>query len=228
LLMKNVKSANEEKAELLLECPLFKGLSGDSALQMASRAAIRKYDKGERLFVEGDDAKGFFLLLEGKIKVFKTSQQGREQILHIFEPPAPVGEVPTFEGGAYPAEAQALSATKVFYIERHGFLEIAKKNPDVLLSLLAILSRRLRNLVELLSDISFREVTARLAKYLLSSGRDQFELPVSKKLLSGELGTIPETLSRSLSALENEGLIKVDGKEIIISGRKQLERLSKL
>jgi CRP/FNR family transcriptional regulator, dissimilatory nitrate respiration regulator len=226
--MKNENPGSKEKSVLLLKFPLFQQLSGEALLQLASYSRSKKYAKGEGLFFEGDEAKGFFLLLEGKVKVFRTSPQGRQQIIHIIEPFAPIGEVPAFEGGNYPADAQAITAVKAFYLERNSFLEIARKQPAVLLSMLAILSRRLRNLVELLSDISLREVTSRLARYLLSEGRDQFKLSVSKKLLSGKLGTIPETLSRSFAALEKEGIVRIGNKDVIIIDRKQLEKLSEL
>jgi len=226
--MKGLALPAEKKAEILLQFPLFKDLDTGSAGQLASLCSARRYEKGESVFSEDEPAGGFFLLYEGKIKVSRTSKQGREQIIHIFEPFSPVGEVPAFEGGAYPADARALTAVKAFHVGRDAFMEIARRNPSLLLSMLAILSRRLRTVVELLFDISFREVTSRLAKYIQCEGRERFRLPVSKKTLSAELGTIPETLSRSFSALEKEGAIKIEKNEIVVTGRRQLERLSNL
>ena len=226
--MKALAMTAGKKLETLLQFSLFKELEEREASQIASLCSVRKYEKGESLFLEDDEASGFFLLFEGKIKVSRTSRQGKEQIIHIFEPFTPVGEVPAFEGGKFPADGRALTAVKAFHLDRKAFLDVAGKNPRLLMSMLAILSRRLRTVVELLFDLSFREVTSRLAKYISARRSKRFRLPVSKKTLSAELGTIPETLSRSFSALEKEGAITIDGSEIVVINERQLEKLSNL
>lgn len=186
---------------------------------------------GTNFFSEGDDAIGFYVILSGKVKIFKLSQEGKEQIFHILEDHEPFGEAAVFAGEHYPASAQALAETPVLFFPRHKFVELISREPSLALSMLALLSMRLRKLTRLVENLSLKEVPGRLAAYLLykinSNGSSAtIELDVSKNQMAGLLGTIPETLSRILKRMTDEKLIKADARTISILDKKGLSELA--
>ncbi|HQN19547.1 MAG TPA: Crp/Fnr family transcriptional regulator, partial [Syntrophobacteraceae bacterium] len=141
------------------------------------------------------------------------------------------GEVPMFAGGSYPAHAETLEATRVLFFPREAFLQLLRKEPSLALNMLGILSQRLRRFTHLIEDLSLKEVPGRLAAYLLylSNRRkdsDAFELDITKAQLASFLGTIPETLSRILSRMSQQGLIWVEGRRIRLLNRNTLESLA--
>jgi CRP/FNR family transcriptional regulator len=194
--------------------------------------AVRKYySRGQNFFAEGDDGIGFYIVLSGKVKVFKLSPEGKEQIFHILEAPEPFAEAAVFAGEHYPASAQALSETLVLFFPRQKFVELINQEPSLALSMLALLSRRLRKLTMLVESLSLKEVPGRLAAYLLylhehNHDTATIELDISKNQMAGLLGTIPETLSRILKRMNDENLIKVTTRSIAILDKKGLADLS--
>lgn len=161
------------------------------------------------------------MVISGKVKVFKLSSEGKEQILHIFGPGEPFGEVPVFTGVEFPATAEAIKESQIFFFPRDAFVGLIKKNPDLALNMLAVLSRRLRRFTLLIEDLSLKEVPGRLAAYLLylsemDKGGQDLELDISKSQLASLLGTIPETLSRILGRMNKKELIESDGPRIRI------------
>ena len=187
----------------------FQGLEPELIEQLASIAFFKKYRQGEIIFQEGDPGLGFHLVAEGRVKVFKSGPDGKEQILHLFGPGEPFGEVAIFLGRGYPAWAQALSATVTVFFPREALRRLISQNPDLAFGLMAILSQRLVRFAALVENITLREVPARLAAFLidLAQGRDRVELTLSKGQLASLLGTTPETISRALGRLKSAGLI---------------------
>lgn len=211
--------------------PLFKGLSPKQCTALGAIAVRKYYSRGQNFFAEGDDGIGFYIVLSGKVKVFKLSPEGKEQIFHILEAPEPFAEAAVFAGEHYPASAQALSETLVLFFPRKKFVELINQEPSLALSMLALLSRRLRKLTMLVESLSLKEVPGRLAAYLLylhEHNRDSatIELDISKNQMAGLLGTIPETLSRILKRMNDENLIKVTTRSIVILDKKGLADLS--
>ena len=187
--------------------------------------------KGESFFSEGDEANGFYIILSGKVKVFKLSADGKEQIFHILETPEPFGEAAVFAGENYPACAQALVQTQVLFIPSRSFVDLISKEPSLALSMLALLSMRLRKLTTLVENLSLKEVPSRLAAYLLllndrNGSKSSIELDVSKNQMASLLGTIPETLSRILKRMADEELIKADARTISILDKDGLADLA--
>jgi len=171
------------------------------------------------------------VIISGKVKIFKVSWEGKEQTLHIFGPGEPFGEVPVFGGQQFPANAEALEKGRIFFFPREDFSGLIKKNPDLALNLLAVLSKRLRRFTSLIEDLSLKEVPGRLAAYLLSlsesrEGAMDLELEFSKGQLASILGTIPETLSRILGRMSNKGLIESHGPRIRLLDLQGLQELS--
>ena len=211
--------------------PLFKGLPPAQIRELASIAVYKPHKKGERIFSEGEEATGFYVLIAGRVKVSKLAFDGKEQILHILDIQEPFGEVPVFAGELFPANAEAMEDSKILFLPREGFIHLIEKEPSVAMNMLALLSRRLRQFSSLIENLSLKGVPARLASYLLylsqrQPNTDLLELDIPKALLANFLGTIPETLSRILAKMTQEGLVDVDGRRIKLLNRRALEDLA--
>lgn len=217
--------------QTLSSVPLFNGLGTEQLEQIAAIAVQRRLVRGQRIFDEGDPGEGFYIVAEGRVKIFKTAPDGKEQILHIFGPGNPFGEVPVFAGQRFPASAMALDAVTIVYLPRGGFVRLIAHHPTLALNMLAVLSMRLREFTVQIEHLALKEVPARLAAYLLALSAEQrndrqVTLNVTKTLLASILGTIPETLSRMLARMSAEGLIQVDNREIALLDRQGLEDLA--
>jgi CRP/FNR family transcriptional regulator, dissimilatory nitrate respiration regulator len=211
--------------------PLFEGLSPKQCTALGAIAVRKYYSKGQNFFAEGDEGIGFYIILSGKVKVFKLSPEGKEQIFHILEAPEPFAEAAVFAGEHYPASAQALAETLVLFFPRQKFVDLISREPSLSLAMLALLSQRLRKLTMLVENLSLKEVPGRLAAYLLylherNGPSPVIELEVSRNQMAGLLGTIPETLSRILKRMTDEKLIKADTRSISILDQKGLIELA--
>jgi len=209
--------------QILKISELFSQLDDNALDEIASAAVIRKVARGEMLFHEGDPAHSFFIVDSGKIKVFKLSPEGKEQILMIAQTGDSVAEAALFSGGAFPASAQSMENTELLAINREKFVSLLGRNPDLAVNLIARLSGLLRQMTRLVEGLSLTDVTTRLAHYLNSqrntdTGNQPTEITLSEKktTLASQLGTIPETLSRSLAKLVREEIIAVNGPRITI------------
>lgn len=210
---------------------LFKGLSADELGQLERISEARDYDKGEMLFLEGTAGVGFYVVVQGQVKVYKMSFDGREQILHILGPGDPLGEVPVFAGTTYPANAQAMSRANLRFFPRNKLIELYRESPSLAMNMLAVLSRRLREFTVMIENLSLKEIPQRLATYLvhqqsLKPVSARVKLSVTKGVLSNILGASQETLSRVLGKMSQEGLIEVQGKEISLLDMERLKRLA--
>jgi CRP/FNR family transcriptional regulator len=212
------------------------GLPGDQ-LERLSRIVIREdYAKGDTIFSEGDQGRGFFIAENGSVKIYKLSFDGKEQILHIFGPGEPFGEVPIFTGKPFPANAMALKNSKLLLFPRKDFIDFISQDPSLALNMLGILSIRLRQLTVQIENLSLKEVPGRLASHLIWLAHHQNDtgavrLDISKGQLASLLGTIPETLSRILSKMNTQNLIDVKGRDIVIldyNGLKDLADFGRL
>ncbi|ROQ90170.1 Crp/Fnr family transcriptional regulator [Desulfosoma caldarium] len=219
------------KMECLSHGLLFENLSRDQLARLAAMCTECLYRKGEAIFAEGKKAEGFYVVCSGRVKVYKVSFDGREQILHLFDAGNILGEVPVFTGGTYPAHAEALTDVEALFIPRNAFIRFIQEDNSLALSMLAVLSRKLRHFTALVETLSLKEVPGRLASYLLylnerNPSADTVDLDVTKTHLAAVLGTIPETLSRIFSKMVAAGLIEVQGRSILIKDREGLAALS--
>ncbi len=223
-----------EKTLLALSrIPLFHGLSREELLRFHAIGQEKSFARGEWIFSDGDEGEGFFVILEGGVKIFKLSPAGKEQILHLFGPGDSFGEVAVFEGGSFPANAQTLQKTRVVFFPRTAFRALLRRHPDLALKLLADLSRKLREFTLQIESLALKEIPSRLASYLLYLAREQagngkeVTLGISKGELARLLGTIPETLSRIFGRLSGQGLIRVTGRRIALLDPVGLEALAR-
>jgi CRP-like cAMP-binding protein len=212
--------------------PLFQGLDRKHYDQLAMIVTDRVFQKGETIFGEEDEGTGFYVVLSGRVKIFKLSPEGKEQILHIFGPGEPIGEVAVFTGRRFPASAEALEETRAFFFARKEFMDLIRRDPSLALNMLAVLSQRLRRFSVLIENLSLKEVPGRLATYLLylqeeKKGGGDLLLEIPKNQLASLLGTIPETLSRILARMNREAFIESTGtRKVRILNRKGLEELA--
>lgn len=217
-------------ASFIANVPLFEGLPEKQILHLAHIAIVRKVKRGELIFSEGQEATGFYVSVRGRIKIFKVSPEGKEQILHIMGFQEPFGEVPVFSGTSFPASAQAIEEGVLVFFPRVAFVDLVRGDPSLAMNMLAVLSRRLRQFANLIEELSLKEVPGRLASYLIylsekSKGVDTIELDIPKTLLAHFLGTIPETVSRTLARMSADGLIRMKGRKITLLDRRRLEEL---
>ncbi len=215
----------------LLDTPLFKGLSKSQVDEICAIVVDRQYRRGQSIFMEGDEADGFYIVADGQVKIFKTSVEGKEQILHIYGPGNPFGEVPVFSGSRFPANAQALVNSRILFMPRSAFVRLIAANPSLSMNMLGELSMRLRQFTVQIENLSLKEVPSRLASYLTVLAEEQGQpdsvlLTISKGQLASLLGTIPETLSRIFAKMTAQNLIQVNGKEIHLLDKPGLEDLA--
>jgi CRP/FNR family transcriptional regulator len=215
----------------LSQVDLFNGLSLQELDEVSRIVWDREYKKGEMIFFDGDEGVGFYIVINGRVKVYKVSPDGKEQIMHIFGPDQPFAEVPVFEGSCYPANAEAMEQSRLFYFPKKDFIKLIHENPSLAINMLASLSQRLKQFSNLIEALSLKEVPGRLASYLLylsdkKGSIDEFELDITKSQLASFLGTIPETLSRIFSKLANKELARINGPQIVILDRTGLEDLA--
>jgi len=208
----------------------FRLLKEEQVDDLAAISSIHKYQAGELIFSQGEEARSFFILLGGKVQIYKISREGKEMILHLFGPGDIFAEVPVFSGiPQYPANSLCIEDTEVLAIQGAPFQALVRQNPDVGLSLLSVFAQRLHKFSEIIEDLSLRAVDSRLAKYLLSvseNSPDKAVIYIHKKTLAAILGTIPETLSRTFKKLADQQLIQVDDNRIHLLDRGQLAELA--
>lgn len=217
--------------QLLSQADLFKGLTSDQLEAVARIVIEREFSKGQLIFSDGDEGTGFYLVIQGRVKVYKLSPDGKEQIMHIFGPGQPFAEVPVFEGSRYPANAETLERAKLLFFPKKAFIDLIRTSPSLGMNMLASLSQRLKQFSNLIETLSLKEVPGRLAAYLLylsdkNGSIDEFKLDIAKSQLASMLGTIPETLSRIFAKMGSRDLVRINGPEIVILDREGLEDLA--
>jgi CRP/FNR family transcriptional regulator len=217
--------------DIIAGIPLFHGLHKKQLEEVVNITTDQTFQKGQTVFSEGEEASGFYVVVAGQVKIFKLSSEGKEQILHFVTRGECFGEAPMFTGGRFPAHAETVERSRLFFFPRVFFLELIGKDPSLAMNMLADLSKRLRRFTLLVEELSLKEVPSRLAAHILYlSGRENdagvFELSITKGQLASLIGTIPETISRILGKMSSQDLIKVRGRKISIINRKKLEDLA--
>jgi CRP-like cAMP-binding protein len=213
-------------AELLRSVPYFANLDA-SALEAVSRVAMpHHYGRGTVIFLEGDPCAGLFIMDEGRVKLYKLSLEGREQVVKLVDAGEFFNEVAVLDGGPNPVSAMALRETRAWVVDRETLVRLLAQYPALALAVIETLASHARHLVSLVEDLSLRTVRARLAKLLLTRAEAVEEAPrrVTQQQMAAQLGTVREMVSRGLRELEEEGLIRFDRHRIFIVDRDELER----
>jgi CRP-like cAMP-binding protein len=221
--------------DLLRRCPLFAGLKEEDLKKIRSIAKPQQISKKEILFSDGEEAKGFYVIISGKIKLYKISPEGKEQILHVVSVPDAFAEAALFLEGNYPAFAEALNDSQLLFFPKRDFIQLIEKNPQLSINMIVSLSHFLRKFASLIEELSLKEVSSRIAKYLVDlsmkslkegKGPKEVELDLSKTQLASKLGTISETLSRTLAKMKAKKIIDVKKNKVFILNPEALEELA--
>jgi CRP/FNR family transcriptional regulator, cyclic AMP receptor protein len=228
--MCGMTNAKAGVTETLRGVPIFSGLSDTEMKFLAERAVPRQYGPGELLFSEGDACAGLYIVESGQVRIFKSSAGGREQVLAVDGPGSSIAELPVFDGDNYPASAMAVNQTAVLFVSKQDFHSMCLIHTQVALKVLRVVGKRLRTLVGIIEELSFTTVRSRLISLLLrqagagdaSSDRAELELASSNQELAARIGTVRELVSRNLSRLQAEGLIRTEGRLVTIPSLRAL------
>ena len=219
-------------AATLAKVAIFSGLEENELAFLAQRAVPRCYAPGEIVFSEGEPCTGLYVVEVGHVRIFKTSAGGREQVLSIEGPGSSVAELPVFDGGNYPATVAAVDNATLLFVHKKDFQALCLSHPQVALKVLRVVGSRLRRLVGIIEELSFSTVRHRLVSFLLrlaeSSAKQSdgivVTLPASNQELASQIGTVRELVSRNLSRLQAQNLIRMDGRNILIPNLDALRR----
>ena len=216
----------------LSRVPIFAELTPAQLAFLAQRIVVKQYDPGEVVFAEGDACAGLYIVERGHVRIFKSSSAGREQVLSIDGPGSSVAELPVFDGGPYPASASAIDAVTLLLLRKQDFHALCLAHPEVALKVLKVVGARLRRLVGIIEELSFTTVRRRLASFLFRLARQEgkrteegieITLPANNQELAAQIGTVRELVSRNLSRLQQEGILKVDARSVVVRDLAALE-----
>jgi CRP/FNR family transcriptional regulator len=211
--------------------PFFSSATDDDILKIEKISTVTKYNCGEIIFLEGEVAKRLSVLIDGVVEIVKTSEDGRELLVRKITRHGEVfGEAAVFYKERYPATAIAKTSSSVLHISKDGLVDLIKQNPDFAMRIIGTMAKLLHHLNALLEQISFRPVLSRLASYLLALSRQfqsvEFKIPIKKRELAFQIGTVSETLSRNLRKLVAGGIIEMNRDIVIIRDEAALRRLA--
>ena len=206
--------------DLLSGIPYFRVLATRDRAAVLGRFRERRFRKGGAIFTEGEACDGLWVVAEGRVKVFRVSAAGREQVLHVEGPGATLGEVPLFDRAGYVASASAMTPARLHWLPRQDLDALCRRHPGIALAIIATMAQRVRAFAGLAGDLALRPVPARLALLLLERARSagrrtsrgvEITLPGTRDEIAGRIGTVRELVSRSLATLARQGLIAVRG-----------------
>ena len=220
----NITVSAAERIRLLRALPYFHPLAEDTLASIAALAIRRVYQPEQVIFLEGEPCAGLFIVHAGHVKILKVSKEGREQILTIVGPRDSFNDVSVFDGGPNPASAQAMDAVELCVIERLAMQRLLEQHRPLAQAVIAVLAARTRMLVSMVEDLSLRSVVGRLAKLLLEQATLPGGLPLTHQQMAARLGTVREMVSRALRELEDAGMVRREGRQILITDRAALER----
>ena len=214
--------------EFLKSIPYFSGLSTDELDSIRKSIFERTAERGEIILLEGEPAKALYFVVSGAVKLFKTSAEGKEQILSIVRPAESFGDVPIFDGGPNPISAQAMAPLSLYGIRKGDLEVVLREHPRVALNVISVLSSQVRHFMSLVEDLSFKHVIDRLAKILLKyAGDGTGSRPrLTQQEMAAMAGTAREMIGRSLKTLEADGIIRLDRHRIVITDSEALKELA--
>ena len=218
---------------MVVQLELLKGIPYFSGLGLAELDSIKKLifektaERGEIVLLEGESAGELYFVASGAVKVFKTSAEGKEQILDIVRPGESFNDVPVFDSSPNPASAQAMGPVVLYGIRKSNLETILRDHPQVALNTIQVLAGRLRHLVSLVEDLSFRHVIGRVARILLEHAGDGTgpKPRLTQQEMAAIAGTAREVVGRSLKALEEGGAIRLDRHRIVITDKEALKEI---
>jgi CRP/FNR family transcriptional regulator len=219
--------------ELLKGIPYFAGLSAADLEAVSQRMFEQSIERGDMVLLEGDPSEAVYFVVSGAVKVFKTSIEGKEQILCLLRVGESFNDVPILDGGPNLASAVAMTPIVLYGMTRSDIEELLRENPRIAMNVIRVLSKKVRHFVSMVEDLSFRDVTSRVAKLLLEYATDhggpEEGTPrprLTQQEMAAMVGTAREVVGRSLKVLEEEGAIRMDRHRIVVTNRKALQQMS--
>jgi CRP-like cAMP-binding protein len=215
--------------EVIRRHRLFEGLPEDALAQLLSIARESSVPRREALFRQGDPCEGFYVVVEGMVRLFKTSAEGREHVVEVIRPGQSFAEAAVFADIPYPVNADTLEASRLLFFPKAPYLAVLQARPELLLGLVASLSVRMHQLVAKVERLTLCDARQRVAGFfadLLAASPPPHLLDVSKGTMAAQLGLTPETLSRTLASLQAEGVIVMDGRRFTVTDPGALSALS--
>jgi len=216
----------------LRACRLFADLPPSDLRTIADITVSKRLAKGDYLFHEGEPARGFYIVQQGAINVHRVSTTGKEQVIRVFHSGESFAEATLATESGYPADGRAVESSQVLLVQKPEFVSLLRRHPELALRMLGAMSQHLRALVGLLDDLTLKDVETRLAHWLVKRCPDprgqtpcRIEIPVAKRVLAAELGTVSETFSRTLAKFRQQDLIQVKGKAITVLSPRRLDAL---
>jgi CRP-like cAMP-binding protein len=214
----------DRRRELLQSCAYFARLEPELLDRIGMTLLPRRFRAGERVFSEGDDegAAALHIVDSGVIRIYKLSLEGREQVLRLMRPGDTFADVPAFDGGPYPANADALEPSSVYILPRKALLALLRENPEIAVGSLQIMAARLRHMTGLVEDLSLRRVMSRVARLIIEN---QGHANLSQSQMAAMVGTAREMVNRSLHTLVDRGAITLDGSTIVVTDPDKLAEI---
>ena len=221
--------------DALRQVPYFAEVEPDLLKRLAAQVRERKLEAGELILMDGDPCEGLYVVISGRVKVFKVSAEGKEQVLRILGPGRTFNDVPVFDGGPNPGSAAAMEAATVSLIPKAQILRLVEQQPKVAKAVIRLLASRLRALTVMIEDLSLRSVTARVAKLLLDCTRGHQTLVESgagacarltQHQIAAMTGSVREVVQRALKTLEKDSAIRLERARVVVLDAKALERWS--
>jgi CRP-like cAMP-binding protein len=221
-----------DPVDTLRRVAFFAFLPADELKSLASHCVIRRIRKDEMLFAEGDVCEGLYVVQSGAIKLFKMADTGREQVLVIERAGSTVAELPLFDGGNFPASAAAIEDSTLLFLPKREFLDLCRHNSEVAFAVIRTLAWRFRYMTSLVEELSLKEVSHRLARFLrdraLKSGvrtRRGIEFPLEEtnQEIGAEIGTVRDLVSRNLRQLVDRGIIRLERRKVIVLDMAELQ-----
>jgi len=214
--------------EFLKSLPYFENLDDEVIARISQDVLELSFARGQVLFLEDEPCRGLYVVKAGRIRVFKTSPEGREQVMLIAQPGDSFNDVPVFDGGPNPATAAALDASVVYLVPRGTMISLVADCPAAL-AVVKLFAGRLRHLTSVVEDLSFRSVVGRLAKLLLDSAvEENGPVPVRQMTqdeMAGMVGTVRDVIGRALRQMESAGAIKLDRHRILLISPDKLREM---
>ena len=221
-----------DPVETLRRVPFFAVLTQQELKALATHCVVRDLAKDEMLFAEGDRCEGLFVVQSGVLKLLKMSETGREQVLATERAGSTVGELAVFDGTSFPASAAAVEPSTVLCLPKREFLEVCKSNSEVAFAVIRTLASRYRYLTSLVEELSLKEVSHRLARFLRDRATlygvrtrrgIEFPLEETNQEIGAEIGTVRDLVSRNLRRFVDRGIIKMERRKVIVLDIAELE-----
>jgi CRP/FNR family transcriptional regulator len=219
-------AAMADKVVALRRTALFGELADAELRALAERAVEHRLARGEILFLAGEEARGLYVVASGAVRAFRESPDGREQVIHVERAGATIAEVPVFDDRPYPSTVAAEEDAVVLFLDKKDVRRLCLERPQIALAALKLLAGRLRRCSDLVEELSLREVGQRLARLLLKDARARgsrsgagiaVDLKLTNQQIAARIGTVREVVSRAFARLQQDGLIAVEGRRVVIS-----------